>query len=310
MTGAAGAKGFRSKVHAAALLLLVSLCPHHGWTATEDGNCGNKTASVDKIVCATPELSKMEHELDELLGEKSAELNSEAATTLNRDQAEWFSSLGLHCANFLLTNLSDSRVASARQCVFEAYKKRHTFLSVLPMDVRPSAPYLLSGFEIAILADGSSRLGYDVHGMRGPMLKTSLNRVFAAIIEANTARVGNTDEFDGLDSFRAAADGLGAPYKIDGERYLFGTSCERRGCTHEVAMIVDLKTGEVILANIKPNRLNIMLKKCTSERLQHYANTTFRDWVDGSSMGMYGKTISPATKHIESDCSGRTTNDL
>jgi hypothetical protein len=249
------------------LLVLITFLPKHSWATSEPDVCRHKDYPVNTLVCSDHALSTMEGDLQELLANRAATLDSGASKVLTDSQAQWFSGELAKCITFRLTDLADPRVGVARRCIAGKYEARRRFLTDMSTETKPQAPYLLSGFERAMLVGGEADSTF---------MKKSLNRVFAELIAPGFTR-GPHDEI--LFYFAEAVNGYN-PALIDiDDRYLSGWTFQRHAGFQHYYTIVDLKTGEVILASSLPGKIRLSSKTCVSKDFKRYANHRVHEWL-------------------------------
>jgi hypothetical protein len=278
----------RTKLVPWLMLLILGLCPVRLTALSDLTDCQNGQTRAGRVVCSDPQLRKFDDELGNLVADRSAKLGLEASRTLARHEQSFLAFDS--CLQFRLTTLDDPRVSIARRCMAEEYKARLNFIKDLPLDTESQVPYLLPGFQLAMLRDGpaDSDLG-------DSFVRKTLVRVFSEAIKPDYFKRDNIRS-DALDYFvEAALYNWGTKNLSDHDRYFFGWTFQRHAGFNHFFVVIDLHSGEVVLASSEPGKLDLLLNACVSETFERYADHRVHGWLVNS-VNEHGKDAGTESK--------------
>ena len=254
----------------AAGLLSAAGQAHEGETSADVLDACHYRDTPNQIVCGDATLSSRGRELNELAHDKAKQLDRDASETLMADQKDWLRYGSNQCVTARLANSTPRQVEDERRCIAEQYARRRAFLANLSVDSRPRAPYLLSAFERAILADD---------GARTVLIQRALNRVIDAVLSPSFVNAIGGPHDDNIAYFTQAADkSVNNNVTIDGP-YLSGWTFLRHAGFYHYYTVVDLTTGAVIIASSMPGNIHIAFKVCVSDAFKTYAAQKIRGWL-------------------------------
>lgn len=241
--------------------------------------CDNQKDRLRMFVCNDKDLGAQVAQLDQSIAGIQSHLDKTHSRDLEQSELEWFNVFLSSCATVGSNGLAE--FSGSRTCLNQRLSEKRSALRRLKPSNDTYPKYQLSPLELEI----ASNFATNGSSMRYVFSRNSSAKAFSRVIRQLTQDEASAQEFE-------RSFGPESPMTILDSRFATGADCSKHACNAELgAMMLDLYTGEIVIATFFPNeKLVIYEKECISPELKRSAEEYFqKPWeLFGPYNFMYG----------------------